>query len=144
MCLINYMPVVVDLLEGQIEAWLLRRDFIANLIVEFGSALEYDSHKFSNITLSANAENCLFLLNVSVSPNYPTEQPQLTAYSIEHHRPGPQPLQLTFTGYPYSPRWPPKEMASRIRKFVGEKLSDIKRRFEEDHRKLSGQSVSGI
>jgi len=136
MCLITYMPLVMESVEEHLAQWFLRRSVLFELAEALGSPLEFDFLKNRSIHFLHN-KDIVFTISITLSESFPGEQPEIIISSLEHHRANSQSLQIVYRDYPYSPRWPPKELATRIKKFLGEKLTEIKKRLEEDFKRAN-------
>ena len=61
------------------------------------------------------ALNVLCCFPVELSSNFPAQQPEFVWQSVYHEGNNHKPYVMTDNTYPYSPRWPPKEMAERAK-----------------------------
>uniref|UniRef100_A0A131XUG7 BRISC and BRCA1-A complex member 2 n=1 Tax=Ixodes ricinus TaxID=34613 RepID=A0A131XUG7_IXORI len=123
-CLMDYVPLVKQLLENKVEqvstSFAKRKEYISAFLSLFGrSLIEFDSEGFGSISFLFEHDDFFFILNISIPRSFPHDKPSLTFQSA-YHASGGWPYTITCTDYPYSPRWDPSEMADRARVFVME------------------------
>ncbi|CAK8680317.1 BRISC and BRCA1-A complex member 2-like [Clavelina lepadiformis] len=104
-----------------------RCEYIAAFLSQFsGHVLEYDAEKFFKISLLFNYQTFFFIIHVSLTKLFPSEQPVITFQSAYHVTKRSQLCQSVSNNYPYSPRWPGSEMAKRAKLFILEKIPHFK------------------
>ncbi|KAF5833362.1 hypothetical protein DUNSADRAFT_10365 [Dunaliella salina] len=135
MCQIEYIPLVTERCQAVVDAFSLalslQAQLLQALVEKLGDPLDFNVFRGSalwsmasegapvRLTLQANgnAYGNLQSRSTSASPApgkmLPEQMPVLTLTSERH--PG---VTQTFTEYPWSPRWPPQQMASRILSFL--------------------------
>ncbi|CAN7937851.1 unnamed protein product [Ixodes hexagonus] len=118
-CLMDYVPLVKQLLENKVEqvstSFAKRKEYISAFLSLFGrSLIEFDSEGFASISFLFEHDDFFFILNISIPRSFPHDKPSLTFQSV-YHASGGWPYSITCTDYPYSPRWDPNEMADRAR-----------------------------
>ncbi|XP_076053472.1 BRISC and BRCA1-A complex member 2-like isoform X2 [Oratosquilla oratoria] len=119
LCLIDYLPQLIQMLEQKVKTVVLgfemRKQFIAQVLCQFGCAiLEYDAEKFSKMCLLFEWKEFHFLLLITLPVHFPQEPPCLSLRSVYHSTFG-LPISKELQDMPYSPRWSPEEMVTRLR-----------------------------
>ncbi|XP_064484121.1 BRISC and BRCA1-A complex member 2-like [Ornithodoros turicata] len=130
-CLMDYVPVVKQLIENKVEqvssSFAKRKEYISALLGLFGGSLiEFDAENFTSISFLFEHKDFFFLLSISLPRFFPQDKPSLTFQSIYHTSMG-WPYSITCTDYPYSPRWTPQEMANRARTFIVDYVQTFQR-----------------
>jgi len=135
MCQIEYIPLVAERCQAVVDAFSLALSLQAQLlhalVEKLGGPLDFNVFQGSalwtmawegvpmllSIQANGNAYGQQQSKSSSVPPTpgkmLPEQMPVLTLTSVRH----PDVTQ-TFTEYPWSPRWPPHQMASRILSFL--------------------------
>jgi BRCA1-A complex subunit BRE len=121
-CMMDYVPVVIDLLCDRLSAISLayekRKEYMGALCYRMGKAmLEFDAVSFSQASLLLECRDFYFLLHVSVPMNFPKDRPSFVFQSVYHSSHG-KPFKIRCEEYPYSPRWDPSEMVDRACAFI--------------------------
>ena len=116
-CLMDYVPVVVDLLRERLSAISLtyekKKEYMGAFCYRMGKAmLEFDAVSFSHASFLLEFHDFYFLLYVSVPMNFPRDRPVFVFQSVYHSSYG-KPFKIRCEEYPYSPRWDPSEMVDR-------------------------------
>lgn len=130
-CLMDYVPMVKQLLENKVEqissSFAKRKEYISAFLGLFrGSLIEFDADNFTSISFLFEHKDFFFILNITLPRFFPQDKPSLTFQSVYHTSMG-WPYSITCTDYPYSPRWPPQEMANRARTFMIEYVPTFQR-----------------
>lgn len=121
-CLMDYVPVVVDLLRDRVTAMTVtyekKKEYLASFIHRMGKALlEYDASSFSQASFLLECRDFYFILHVSLAMHFPKERPMFVLQSVYHSSYG-KPYKSRLDDYPYSPRWEPSEMVERACAFI--------------------------
>jgi len=116
-CLMDYVPVVADLLQDRLSAisftYEKKKEYLAALCYRLANAmLEFDAVSLSHASFLLEIRDFYFLLHVSVPMNFPRDQPVFVLQSVYHASYG-RPFKIRCEEYPYSPRWDPSEMVDR-------------------------------
>jgi len=116
-CLMDYVPVVADLLRERLSAISLtyekKKEYLGAFCYRIGKAmLEFDAISFSRASFLLEFRDFYFLLHVSVPMNFPKDRPVFVFQSVYHSSFG-KPFKRRCEEYPYSPRWDPSEMVDR-------------------------------
>ena len=116
-CLMDYVPVVVDLLRERLSAISLtyekKKEYLGAFCYRMGKAmLEFDAVSFSHASFLLEFHDFYFLLYVSVPMNFPRDRPVFVFQSVYHSSYG-KTFKIRCEEYPYSPRWDPSEMVDR-------------------------------
>ncbi|XP_046403327.1 BRISC and BRCA1-A complex member 2-like [Ischnura elegans] len=128
-CLVDYVPAVIELLDSEVKSvsnsFNLRKDFLAALLVEFGSSvLEYDALTFSKACILYDDGVLLCLVYVALPPKFPKDKPLYLWQSVRC-LPYGKPYTCKVEDYPYSPRWSMTEMMYRLKVFMKEYAVDF-------------------
>ncbi len=98
-----------------------KRDFVEALLEAIGPALEVnrETHSQASFLVSVNKGKDTVMVHFAVPAAFPAEKPiitlqALTADAVKEKRP----FFRVVDAYPYSPRWTPREMVSRITIFL--------------------------
>ena len=121
-CLMDYVPVVADLLRERLSAISLtyekKKEYLGAFCYRIGKAmLEFDAVSFSHASFLLECHDFYFLLHVSVPTNFPRDRPVFVYHSVYHSSCG-KPFKIRCKEYPYSPRWDPSEMVERACIFI--------------------------
>ena len=121
-CLMDYVPVVADLLRDRLSAIALtyekKKEYLGAFCYKMGKAmLEFDAVSFSHASFLLEYRDFYFLLHVSVPMNFPRDRPLFVFQSVYHSSYG-KPFKIRCEEYPYSPRWDPSEMVERAWMFI--------------------------
>lgn len=132
MCTVAYVPELAAFLHAKLEeavtAMQARAAFISALPAVFGQLVETDTQLFSHTTVFVTAHNCMLLVRMAVPPSFPNKQPALTLQSVHHFDSFNLPVSSQpITGFPWSPRWTPREMAQRLSAYLAEECVGFKR-----------------
>ncbi|KAL2895475.1 BRISC and BRCA1-A complex member 2 [Bienertia sinuspersici] len=119
MCMAEYLPALEETVQKQIlEAVSLigvRRHFIETLPTFFGRPLEADPIFCRKATFLVANGVFTFLVHCLIPFQFPKQQPILILQSSQHFNTQGVPVRsAAMSEYPWSPRWEPSEMASRI------------------------------
>ena len=130
-CLMDYVPLVADLLRGRLLAISLayekKKEYLGAFCYRMGKAmLEFDAVSFSHASLLLECRDFYFLLHVSVPMNFPRDRPVFIFQSVYHSSYG-KPFKIRCEEYPYSPRWEPSEMVDRACIFIGTYIEGFQR-----------------
>jgi len=119
-CVMEYKVQVYEMLNNFVNSLKIRKQFFLALISVFGSPLEYDSVHFARITFFLkDIANAIF----TIPDSFPEKLPPILLIApstVNTKGSAPKTIELKKEGYPWSPRWPPEEMAKRIQKTLGE------------------------
>ncbi|KAL5706008.1 hypothetical protein ACHQM5_024225 [Ranunculus cassubicifolius] len=137
MCLAEYLPIIEDNLMSQIVEAVAsigcRRRFIEGLTHLFGRPLEADPVFCRKATFFASSGVFAFLVHLSLSTQFPKQQPVLVLQSSQHFNSQGIPVMYPpLVDYPWSPRWDEAKMAERIFEFLAEECTEFKR-YCNDH-----------
>ncbi|KAF5183947.1 Brisc and brca1-a complex member [Thalictrum thalictroides] len=132
MCMAEYLPIIEDTLNTQIveavAAIGARRRFIEALAPLFGRPLEADPVFCRKATVFACSGVFTFLVHLSLSTQFPKQQPVLVLQSSQHfNSQGTPVMSPPLTDYPWSPRWEEPKMAERIYDFLAEECLNFKK-----------------
>ncbi|KAK4390795.1 hypothetical protein Sango_2142800 [Sesamum angolense] len=132
MCTAEYLPTLEEMLEAQIKDAVLsvetRRKFITALVPLFGRPIEADPVFCRRATFLASSGVFTFLVHLSLSLQFPKQQPGLSLQSSQHFNSNGMPVKSpNLAEYPWSPRWEPSEMADRIFDFLTEECLNFKK-----------------
>ncbi|PSN30085.1 BRCA1-A complex subunit BRE [Blattella germanica] len=121
-CLMDYVPVVVDLLKDRVASVALtyekKKEYLAAFILRMGKAmLEYDSSTFSQGSFLLECRDFYFVLHVVLPMHFPKDRPIFTMQSVYHSSYG-KPYKIRCEDYPYSPRWEPSQMVERACTYI--------------------------
>ncbi|EFJ16360.1 hypothetical protein SELMODRAFT_445185 [Selaginella moellendorffii] len=135
MCLAEYIPKLLELLQSQIvdacASLTLRRNFIEALVPVFGRPLEAETDFGRKVSMIASAGVFTFLIHISLPLQFPKVQPTLLLQSSQHFDSQGRPISRAYEDYPWSPRWDPSEMVSRICDFITEENASFKQYCNE-------------
>ena len=87
----------------------------------YGRPCRYDVEQFAWLCFLFEVDGFHATVKIELSPTFPEICPTITllsAYRQAKGRGGPVTLVFKQNSYPYSPRWPPAEMAARMRTFL--------------------------
>ncbi|KAG1664833.1 hypothetical protein FOA52_007091 [Chlamydomonas sp. UWO 241] len=116
MCLMEYVPLLVGKLQGAVDGAVVimaaKHAFFVALSKVLGQQLEYNKAGGAAM-YSLQYEQQPLILHVECGPGFPSEQPLLTLTNVRTYGAGPDGYKA-YCGFPWSPRWPPHEMAARI------------------------------
>ncbi|KAK9165181.1 hypothetical protein Scep_000372 [Stephania cephalantha] len=132
MCMAEYLPAVEDVLKAQIVEAIAaigaRRRFIEALASQFGRPLEADSVFCRKATVLAASGVFTFLVHISLSTQFPKQQPVLVLQSSQHfNSQGTPVMSPPLMDYPWSPRWEASQMVERIYEFLAEECLSFKK-----------------
>ena len=126
-CLMEFVPFVSEKLQAALDS-LAARHVAKNLLFEhlfsiMGPPIEYHrSGSMALFSLSSTLENqslpVLIFIDASNMPKFPEGGPPLLTVTNVRAMGMGDGGSTTFTDGPWSPRWPPDEMASRILTFL--------------------------
>ncbi|KAH3756916.1 BRISC and BRCA1-A complex member 2 [Pelomyxa schiedti] len=124
--LVDYIPQVVAALTTPFESILSRRQLFTALKGVLGSPVEWEN-SYAKISWMYYEEKHEWgaVLTIAIPDNYPATQPTLSLASLVTFSQN-RPLTRVFHEYPYSPRWPPAELANRIFNFLKETAQTLK------------------
>ena len=130
-CLMDYVPVVVELLRERVKAMAVtfekKKEFLASFIHKLGKALlEYDSSSFSQASFLLECRDFYFVLHITLPMHFPKERPNYVLQSVYHSSFG-KPYKSALEEYPYSPRWEPSEMVERACAFITSHIETFQR-----------------
>ncbi|CAM8936645.1 unnamed protein product [Rhodiola kirilowii] len=136
MCMTEYLPALEDTLEKQvvesISAIDVRRRFIEALAVVFGRPLEADTIFCRRSSFMATSGVFAFLVHISLSTQFPRQQPSIMLQSAQHFNSQGWPIKSTpLPDYPWSPRWELSQMADRIFEYLVEECLNFKKYCNE-------------
>lgn len=132
MCMAEYLPVVEETLQMQIGEAIsligIRREFIEALAPVFGRPLEADPVFGRKATVLVANGAFTFLVHFLIPVQFPKQQPTLVLQSSQHFNGQGAPIRSPpLSEYPWSPRWEPAQMSSRIFDFLVEESSNFKK-----------------
>ncbi|XP_051139977.1 uncharacterized protein LOC127257552 [Andrographis paniculata] len=136
MCTAEYLVTLEEMLENQIRDAVAsvetRRKFIVALASHFGRPIEADQVFCRRATFLASSGVFTFLVHISLSLQFPKQQPALTLQSSQHFNSHGAPMKSpTMDNYPWSPRWEPSQMAERIFDFLAEECLNFKKQCNQ-------------
>lgn len=70
------------------------------------------------------------IVKVELSAEYPVRCPMMTFQAMHTGLRGHAPVVSIASGYPYSPRWPTDEMATRLCATMGEQMAQLQARMK--------------
>lgn len=128
-CLMEYLPLLTEKLQASLDA-LAAKILAKNLVFQslfsiMGAPLEYNrlsSVAVFSLSASFDAQSLPVLVHVDASsPKFPDNSPLLTVTNVRAMGIG-EAGSTTYTDCPWSPRWTPEEMASRLLTFLKVKV----------------------
>lgn len=132
MCMAEYLPALEETVQMQVlEAVSLigvRKHFIEILPIVFGRPLEADPIFCRKATFLVANGVFTFLVHFLIPIQFPKQQPTLILQSSQHFNTQGVPVRSpAMSEYPWSPRWEPSEMASRIFDLLVEESFNFKK-----------------
>jgi hypothetical protein len=134
--LAEYVARVADSIKAPMEAVAARQRLFQALRKVFGSPLEFDPPLCTTIWFAfedpadkdkdkdKDKPAVPTLLRITATDGFPTEPPGLMLQSGIYHKQG-RPYQLPRRDFPYSPRWPPEELAQRLATYVKDNIREF-------------------
>eukprot|EP01105_Mastigella_eilhardi_P026859 TRINITY_DN7950_c0_g1_i1.p1 TRINITY_DN7950_c0_g1~~TRINITY_DN7950_c0_g1_i1.p1 ORF type:complete len:335 (-),score=84.99 TRINITY_DN7950_c0_g1_i1:83-1087(-) len=124
MFLMDYLALVQKALLVPLESEENRRNFFKALTTTFGRPVEWDNHCTRiSFVVPGKKDDPAHMLEIVMPDNFPAEQPTLTL-QVMRLLPG-RTSNRVLREYPYSPRWPAAELASRIAVCVQETVASM-------------------
>jgi len=116
-----------DWCQVQIRRTALQAAYCEALAKLFGCPLERsaDSSQISFHFSIASLANFVVVIHFQTGPEFPIQMPNITIQTLMSTR-GGKCFRAVYNSYPYSPRWPPEEIAERHRAFLTDTLPAFK------------------
>ncbi|XP_018327636.1 BRISC and BRCA1-A complex member 2-like [Agrilus planipennis] len=116
--LAEYITTIRKILDEKLEQisnqFKLKNEYIsAVLSLHRYSVLEYDSRCFNFIIILLQVDEMYALVHITIGNEFPKEKPKVTLRSVCKMMMN-KPFAMELDDYPYSPRWEPKEMVTRL------------------------------